>query len=51
MRTGSKTDVVEREPVNPGVELQQQRQWLANTTSSTEDSDLGVLQPFQSVLR
>lgn len=39
-RTRSKADIVESELANPGVELQQQRQWLANATSGTENGDL-----------
>ena len=38
--TGSKADIVEGELANPGVELQQQRQWLANATSGTENGNL-----------
>jgi hypothetical protein len=39
--TGSQADIVERELANPGVELEQQRQGLTNTTGSTENGDLG----------
>jgi hypothetical protein len=42
--TGSSTDVVEGEVRDPLVELQEKRQRLSDTTSSTEDGDLGVLQ-------
>ena len=41
--TWSKADIVEGKLANPGVQLEQQRQWLANATSGTENSDLGVL--------
>lgn len=41
--TGSTTDIVEGELRNTGVELQQQRERLTNTTGSTEDGDLGGL--------
>lgn len=41
--TGSKADIVEGQLGNPGVELQEQRQWLADTTGGTEDCDLGRL--------
>lgn len=41
--TGSTTDIIEGELRDTGVELQQQRQRLANATGSTEDSDLGGL--------
>ncbi len=42
--TGRKADVVEGELANPGVELEQERERLANTTGGTEDGDLGGLQ-------
>jgi hypothetical protein len=42
-RTGSKTDVVEGELADSWVELQEQRQRLTDTTSGTENGDLGVL--------
>ena len=41
--TGSKADIVESELANPGVELQQEGQWLTNTTSSTQNRHLGGL--------
>ena len=37
-------DVVEGELGDTGVELEQERQWLTDTASGTEDCDLGVLQ-------
>lgn len=42
--TGCKADIVERELANPRVELQQQRQRLANATSSTQNRHLRRLQ-------
>jgi len=41
--TGSTADVVKSEVGNTGVELQQQRERLANTTGGTENGDLGGL--------
>lgn len=41
--TGRETDVVEGELGDPGVELEQQRQRLANATGGPEHSDLGRL--------
>jgi hypothetical protein len=41
--TGSSTDVVEGEVGDPLVELQQKGQRLSDTTSGTENGDLGVL--------
>lgn len=41
--TGSTTDVVEGKLSDSGVELQEKRQRLANTTTGTEDGDLGGL--------
>ena len=41
--TGSKTDVVEGELADSGVELEEQRQGLANATGGTENGDLGGL--------
>lgn len=43
VRTGTAADVVQRELRDTRVELEQQRQGLANATGSTEDGDLGVL--------
>lgn len=43
-RTGSETDVVEGELADSGVELEEQRQGLANATGGTENGDLGGLQ-------
>ena len=43
LHTGSSSDIVEGEVGDSWVELEQQRQWLADTTGGTEDSDLGVL--------
>jgi hypothetical protein len=48
-RTGRKADVVERELADSGVELQEQRQRLADTSGGTEDGDLGRLQAPRSV--
>jgi hypothetical protein len=42
-RTGGEADIVEGQLGDPGVELQEKRQRLANTTSGTEHSDLGRL--------
>lgn len=42
--TGRKADVVEGELANPGVELEEERERLANATGGTEDGDLGGLQ-------
>jgi hypothetical protein len=42
--TGRKADVVEGELANPGVELEEERERLADTTGGTEDGDLGGLQ-------
>jgi len=41
--TGSKTDVVEGQLGHSWVELQEQRQWLTDTTGRTENGDLGRL--------
>lgn len=41
--TGSSTDIIESEFGNSRVELQQKRQRLADTTSSTENGDLGEI--------
>jgi len=41
--TGCATDIVESELSNSGVELEEEGERLTNTTSSTEDSDTGVL--------
>jgi hypothetical protein len=45
-RTGRKADVVERELADSGVELQEQRQRLSDTSGGTEDGDLGRLQAY-----
>jgi hypothetical protein len=50
-RTGSKTDVVEGELADSGVELKEQRQRLANATGGTEDGDLGRLHGIISIRR
>jgi hypothetical protein len=42
-RTGGEADIVEGQLGDPGVELQEKRQRLANTTSGTKYSDLGRL--------
>jgi len=42
-RTWGTLDVVERKLGNARVELEEKRQRLANTASSTENGDLGVL--------
>jgi hypothetical protein len=36
-------DIIEGELGDPRVQLEQQRQWLTDTTGGTEDGDLGVL--------
>lgn len=41
--TRGTADVIEGELGNTGVELQEQREGLANATGSTEDGDLGGL--------
>lgn len=43
-RTGRKTDVVEGKLADPGVELEEEGERLANATGGTEDGDLGGLQ-------
>jgi hypothetical protein len=43
-RTGGEADVVEGELANTRVELEEERERLANTTGGTEDGDLGGLQ-------
>jgi hypothetical protein len=43
LRTGSATDIVEGEVSDAGVHLEEERERLANTTSSTENGDLGKL--------
>ena len=48
-RTRSTADIVESELRNTGVELQQQRERLANTTGGTENGDLGGLRAGRSV--
>jgi len=42
-RTWTESDIVESELSDAGVELHQQGQWLADTTSGTEDGNLGGL--------
>lgn len=39
----SHADIIQGELANSWVKLQQEREWLADTTGGTEDSDLGVL--------
>lgn len=46
--TGSKADIVEGQLGNPGVKLEEQRQWLSNTAGSAENGDLGVLHALES---
>jgi hypothetical protein len=41
--TWSSTDIVESKLRNTGVELEEEGQWLSNSTGSTEDGDLGEL--------
>ncbi len=41
--TGATADVVEGQLGDPGVELEEERQGLANAAGSTEDSNLGQL--------
>jgi hypothetical protein len=41
LRTGSATDIVESEVSDAGVHLEEERERLADTTSSTENGDLG----------
>lgn len=41
--TGAATDVVEGELADAGVELEEERQRLADTTAGTEDDDLREL--------
>jgi len=41
--TWSSTDIVEGKLRNTGVELEEEGQWLSNSTGSTEDGDLGEL--------
>ena len=47
-RTGGKADVVERQLGDARVQLEQQRERLADTTGGTEDGDLGGLQVIMS---
>jgi hypothetical protein len=47
-RTGSQADIVERQLGDPWVELQEKRQRLANTSSGTENGNLGRLHHMQS---
>ncbi len=42
-RTRSATDIVESELSDEGVELQKQREGLANAAGGTEDGNLGEL--------
>lgn len=44
VRTGTAADVVQRKLRDARVELEQQRQRLANAAGSAKDGDLGVLQ-------
>lgn len=48
--TGATTDVVEGEVGDTLVELEEERQRLSNSTSGTEDGDLGVLYQATSPL-
>jgi len=48
--TRSQADIVERKLANPGVELQEEGQRLANTTRGTKDGDLGRLQQINQHL-
>ena len=41
--TWSSTDVVESELSHAWVELEQEGEWLSDSTSSTENGDLGKL--------
>ena len=41
--TWATLDVVECELGNSWVELEEEREWLADTTAGTEDDDLGEL--------
>jgi hypothetical protein len=41
--TGSATDVVESKLSNSGVELEEERQRLSNTTGGAENGNLGEL--------
>jgi len=41
--TWSTTDVVEGKVGDTWVELEEERQWLSDTTGSTENGDLGEL--------
>jgi hypothetical protein len=43
-RTGSSADIVEGELGHARVELEEERQGLANAAGSAEDGDLGELQ-------
>jgi hypothetical protein len=45
MHTGSSADVVEGEVSDTLVELQEEGQRLSNSSSGTENGDLGVLFP------
>jgi len=47
--TGCAPDIVESELGNSGVKLEEEGERLADTTSSTEDSDTGVLSLFISI--
>lgn len=49
MLTWASTDVVESKVGDAWVELEEEGQWLTDTTSSTENSDLGKLQLETSV--
>jgi len=47
-RTRGATDVVESELSDSGVELEQEREGLANATGGTEDGNLGELREVVS---
>lgn len=47
--TGCAADIVESELGNSWVELEEEGEGLTDTTSSTEDSDTGVLSLFISI--
>lgn len=48
--TGSAADIVQSKLGDAGVELEQQRQRLANATGSTEDGNLGQLEAHKKQL-
>ena len=49
-RTGSAAGVVEGKLGNTGIELEKERQRLANATGSAEDGNLGELYPVISLV-